>query len=451
MEKRSGLFTRIPSRNVTFVNLIGQEDGSYIYPGVRIVAIPGKGFGFICDFGDVGNLYFYSHHRLNERQIRRISESTGGHHIDLEYVFNVLKREDNSIAYDAHPKYERMFPGVLVGGRVNEATSGTPELYNMQFAIVELKKLKASPSGKTFLASLPLGLRHDLGDFVCFVELMETIVASDNSDLSNPVRHAGKPTPGPVECLIYYQRNQQVGQKYVAKPWLPGACVPGWGNHIYRAQEGQAYEEELELWRVDQELALDSGEVVTKSYGVDWSPMELLSRACVISTSAEPDRVPEVFTLTYGDLPPIEVACYPDEVNMEVPEPLPDTDYSECCLPVYTGPLLSPSRDAVAPPKEEANIAAGPSMLTGDGYPSGALETSPDSDAEDVVFLRRRPPVPVPLSPAAQQRVNDRMARARASRKSELRNAARHALHKRMARARASLPWASKDDADKIH
>jgi hypothetical protein len=140
---------------------------------------------------------------------------------------------------------------------------------------------------------------------------------------------------------------------------------------------------------------------------------------------------------------------------MEVSEPRQDVDDSECCLPVCTGTSLSPSREAVAPPKEEANIAAGPSMLTEDSYPSDALEMSPDSDAEDVVFLRRCPYVPVPLSPAAQQRVNDRMANARAARKGEMRlrvtPAQRAASHAHMARMRAARRGASKGNVDETH
>ena len=141
---------------------------------------------------------------------------------------------------------------------------------------------------------------------------------------------------------------------------------------------------------------------------------------------------------------------------MEVSEPRQDVDYSGCCRPVYTGASLSPSREAVAPPKEEANIAARPSMFTEDSHPSDALERSPDSDAEDVVFLRRCPYVPAPLSPAAQQRVNDRMANARASRACAKRStpaalARRAALQKRMAHARAAWQGASKDDTDETH
>jgi hypothetical protein len=145
-----------------------------------------------------------------------------------------------------------------------------------------------------------------------------------------------------------------------------------------------------------------------------------------------------------------------DEVSTEVSEPRQDVDDSECCRPVYTGAFLSPSREAVAPPKEEANIAARPSMFTEDSHPSDALERSPDSDAEDVVFLRRCPYVPAPLSPAAQQRVNDRMANARASREYAKRStpaalARRAALQKRMAHARAAWRGASKDDTDETH
>jgi hypothetical protein len=100
--------------------------------------------------------------------------------------------------------------------------------------------------------------------------------------------------------------------------------------------------------------------MVTKSYGVDWSPMELFSRACVIASSAKPDRVPEVITLTPDGFPLVEVACYVDEVSMEVSEPRQDVDDSECCRPVYTGTSLSPSRKQSHPRRRKQTLLPGP-------------------------------------------------------------------------------------------
>lgn len=305
MIKFQGLSIRTVNHNVQFVYPERQQGGLYRYPGVRIIQMPGKGLGVEVIETRRGNLYFYAHYTLPQKEISRMRADLDAGRInpEWEYVVEINSpSKKKAIAYDGSPDLFTHLKGLNIGAYFNEATSGTPELFGFHFSLVRFKDIPSD-----YLMRLPREAVLSLCDVVVFVESMiDVIPPTEDADVWHPRGDHNKfaPIRGPVEGFLPYHRDLLGGQCYLPKPWFPRTCARGWNSHL---PHGGWVDDNDDRWREQEEKELEHGHLVLTAYGVDLppasEPLAALSTVCSSELHVV-DPIPVVgkpVELRYGD------------------------------------------------------------------------------------------------------------------------------------------------------